>query len=325
MKLIASASCLLLFKQFVTDYHRVYNTTTEYQHRQQIFCDNYNYIESVNSRNGLEYKLAINKYADWTNDEFKLNPKSEGDDDPSLSPSEKIVQNIKFDTTEYDYTQIPDSWDWRDHGHVSKVKDQGKCGSCWSFSTTGVVESHLSIHKNISVLLSEQELVDCSTMISNHGCRGGNVNFAFMYIQTAGLSTEETYPYLAIDDTCHADRIFSGNRHYISDWRNIYHFNETRMLETLYYRGPISVDIAASSKDFKFYKSGVLSTCDYDLDHDVLIVGFGIDETGEKYFTIKNSWASSFGESGYIRIKRGGNDTRGVCGINMMGRFPIVV
>jgi len=324
MKLLSA--CTLLFQQFLNEYHRGYSvntTTTEYQQRQHIFCNNYEYIESINSRNDLGYKLAINQYADWTDAEFKMSAKSDDDDDPTLSPSEKIVQNIKFDTTEYDATQIPESWDWRDYGHVSKVKDQGKCGSCWSFSTTGVVESHLSIHKNVSVLLSEQELVDCSTLISNHGCRGGNVNFALMYIQTVGLATEDTYPYLAKDDTCHADHIFSGERHYISDWRNIYHFNETRMLETLYYRGPISVDIAASSKDFKFYKSGIISTCDYDLDHDVLIVGFG-EESGEKYFTIKNSWATSFGEDGYIRVKRGGNDTRGVCGINMMGRFPIV-
>ncbi len=305
------------------DYGRVYDDPVEYNHREQIFCDNHNYIQSVNSRNGIGYQLAINQYADWTNDEFSVLKNNATD---PFTPAEKIIQNVNFDTTTY-FGDVPESWDWRDHGHVSIVKNQSECGSCWSFSTTGVIESHLSIYKNISVLLSEQELVDCSTILSNHGCNGGNVNFAFMYIQAVGLSTEQSYPYLGVDEKCQIDKLFTRSyrkeRHFITGWKNIYHLNETRMRETIYNRGPISVCIAASSKDFRFYKSGVLDTCDFDLDHDVLIVGFGV-ENGVKYFIIKNSWGPAYGENGYIRIKSGGDDIRGVCGINMMSSFPMV-
>jgi KDEL-tailed cysteine endopeptidase len=322
MKLVTSI-CALLFQQFVSDYGRVYDDPAEYKHREQIFCDHHDYIQSVNSKNGIGYQLAINQYADWTDDEFLgLKNNATG----PFTPSEKIIQNVNFDTTIYS-DEVPESWDWRDYGHVSAIKNQSACGSCWSFSTTGVIESHLSIYKNISVLLSEQELVDCSTILSNHGCNGGNVNFAFMYIQAVGLSTEQDYPYVAVDDKCQIQKLFTHRkeRHFITGWKNVYHLNETRMLETIYNRGPISVCIAASSKDFRFYRSGILDTCDFELDHDVLIVGFGV-ENGVKYFIVKNSWGANYGENGYIRIKRGGNgdDIRGVCGIHMMSSFPVV-
>lgn len=314
--------CPSLFTEFVNKYNKHYLSNIEYHIRERIFCDNYEFIYNHNLQDNHTYVLDVNEFTDLTHDEFintltapiaqLMNDKNE---------NEKI-----YDTNTYT-NKLPETFDWRDNGHVSIVKNQGQCGSCWAFSTTGVIESHLSIYKNMTVLLSEQELVDCSWMYANLGCSGGLVDNAFKYVRRFGLATEDEYNYYARNRVCKIKYLSShANTTHITGWFDVQANNETRLTETLYNVGPISVAIDASSKEFRFYKSGVFDKCGTSLDHAVLLTGFGV-ENGNEYYTIKNSWGDSYGDSGYIRIARGRHAQGGVgtCGITMSPSYPTVV
>lgn len=308
--------CASLFQDFTAKYHKSYSTEQEKDLRMQIFCNNYEFILKHNSRNDVNYFLDINKFADLTDDEFN-----------QIHSSPLNMESYEPNIWGYDDTvyskQLPKNFDWRNEHHVSVVKNQGHCGSCWTFSTTGAIESHLSIYKNQKVLLSEQELVDCSWMYANMGCSGGSVDRAFRYVKRFGLSTEDDYPYTAENHMCKLKTMSSStNKTFISKWLDVTPFNETRLTETLYNVGPISVAIDASSKEFRFYKSGIFDECGYNLDHAVLLVGYGTE--GDKdYYTIKNSWSDTYGDEGYIKISRGVHSF-GTCGITMMPSFPVI-
>ncbi len=307
--------CPILFKEFTLQYHKTYLSDVEMNMRQDIFCKNYEFIQNHNSANNADFLLDVNEYTDLTDNEFSR-----------MFTAPININDIEIN--EYDstiYTKpLPDSFDWRDDGHVSIIKNQGQCGSCWTFGTTGAVEAHLSIHKNEKILLSEQELVDCSWIYANLGCNGGLVDRAYRYIVRFGLSTEENYPYTAQNHMCKYNTMRDKiNKTFISNWYDVSPLNETRLTETLYNMGPISVAIDASSKEFRFYKSGIFNKCGYNLDHAVLLVGYGQNENGDLYYTLKNSWGETFGDQGYIKISRGINHF-GTCGVAMTPSYPIV-
>lgn len=308
--------CSSLFQDFVTKYNKVYKDENERNLRMEIFCDNYNFVANHNSQNDVNFFLDINEYADLTDIEFK-----------SFTSHPINMELYEPNIWGYDDTvytkQVPSHFDWRDEGHVSVVKNQGQCGSCWTFSTTGAIEAQVSIHNNKKVLLSEQELVDCSWIYANMGCSGGMVDRAFRYAKRFGLSTEDAYPYTAQNHMCKYKSLKdSTNKTFIQKWLDVVPLNETRLTETLYNVGPISVAIDASSKEFRFYKSGVFDKCGYSLDHAVLLVGFGTED-GQDFYTIKNSWGTTYGDEGYIKISRGVSSF-GTCGVAMMPSFPVV-
>lgn len=308
--------CPTVFKQYVETYNKVYKSQSEYEQRQSIFCSNYEYIESHNSKNNVNFKMDINEFADMTDMEFGLLYTNPVEQDP-------VDENEYTNNDDNEeVTTLPDKYDWVDVGHVSPVKNQGQCGSCWSFSTTGVVESHYSIYKNESILLSEQELVDCSWMYGNLGCGGGLPTRAFRYVKRFGLSTETEYPYDAKNHLCKTVVHHYGEKYRISGWKFIRPFNETSLTEALYHKGPISVALDASSKEFRFYKSGVMDSCGIQLNHAVLLVGYG-NEDGKDFYKIKNSWGTTYGDKGYIRISRG-KHVMGTCGVASMPTYPLV-
>merc|ERR1711865_72187 len=201
------------------------------------------------------------------------------------------------------------SYDWRDHGAVNAIKDQGQCGSCWAFSTVANIEGVGMVETGKLLDLSEQQLVDCDTQ--DGGCQGGLPSTAFQYMidQGMGLEGESAYPYTASDGTCHSSK--SLEKAFITGWLQT-STDETQIAAALQQYGPLSIGINAAN--FQFYTGGVSSPflCNpRALDHGVAIVGFGTD--GRKdYWTIRNSWGSSWGEDGYIRIARG----KGTCGLN---------
>jgi len=312
-----SILCPVLFKEFISTYNKVYDSETEYNKRLEIFCKNYEFINNHNSQNDITFSLDVNEFADLTTDEFNS----------LYIPSSIILnQNSEFniDDNIYDKFELPRDFDWRDEDHVSNVKNQARCGSCWSFSTTGSVESHYSIYKKEKLLLSEQELVDCSWPYGNLGCSGGMVDRAYRYVKRFGLSSEESYPYTAEDNLCKfKSAMKSDNKTFITGWKNVQPFNETRLTETLYNIGPIAIAIDASGDAFRFYKSGIYDNCGYNLNHAVLLVGYGIEDEQE-YYTIKNSWGETYGDKGYIKVARG-KHLWGTCGLAMMPNYPIVV
>jgi len=204
---------------------------------------------------------------------------------------------------------------------VTPVKNQGQCGSCWSFSTTGSTEGVNAINGKGLISLSEQQLVDCSGAYGNQGCNGGLMDNAFQYIiANGGICTEAAYPYTAQDGTC---KNTCKKTVMIAGFKDVTH-NSDVALATAVAQQPVSVAIEADQSSFQFYSGGVLTAaCGTALDHGVLAVGYGTD-TGVEYWKVKNSWGASWGEAGYIRLARGDqyNGGAGQCGIYSDPSYP---
>jgi cathepsin L len=236
------------------------------------------------------------------------------------------------------------SFDWRHTKMaVSPVKDQGKCGSCWAFAATGALESHIYIKTKRSLLLSEQNLVDCTLnntknfgIYRSYGCGGGMTSRAFNYIRVGlilndntrlklpsfqdnnGINTEQSYPYQAADLKCRhnvTNDDAKSNQGYLGIFPD-----ETLIKLIVTNIGPVAVAMHVSKK-FIHYQSGIYTepNCPRTINHAVLIVGYGT-ENGQDFWIVKNSWGSAWGEDGYFRILRGANH----CGIALYATYPLV-
>ena len=203
-------------------------------------------------------------------------------------------------------TGLPSSVDWRTKGAVTPVKDQGNCGSCWSFSATGAMESLSFISGRGLPSLSEQQLVDCSGSYGNYGCGGGLMDNAFRYVRDKGITTEKAYAYTATDQSCKA----TCGYYKISGYNDVPAGIDLQLAAAINQQ-PVSVAVDASN--FQFYSSGVFNYCANSLNHGILAVGYT-----SSYWIVKNSWSAGWGESGYIRMSRGNT-----CGILNMASYPI--
>ena len=299
-----------------TDYVLQNNYT--YNHDNHLAYEgNVNFINTMNSKN-LSYELDINQFIDQPN----------------------IIRMVKFikrndchncftDNNDIDYKKIiPKSIDWREKNAVTHVKNQGNCGSCWSFSTTGSIEGIHAIKKNKLINASEQQLMDCSDKYGNHGCQGGLMDNAFKYVIDNGLCSEEEYPYQAKQGQCSSaqcNRVVQ-----IDNYADVEPNNEKVLMRAVAHQ-PISVAIQANLTSFRFYKRGVYQDpdCGDQLDHGVLIVGYGTDILQDlDYWIVKNSWTSNWGDEGYVKILRNyekyGGDSSGMCGIAVQPSYPII-
>lgn len=217
----------------------------------------------------------------------------------------------------FDYNKLsyPSEMDWRSKNAVTDVKNQGQCGSCWSFSATGALEGLTAITTGKLVSLSEQELVDCSK--ANSGCNGGLMTFAFEYvIKNGGLCLEEDYTYSARDGTCQSCDVEQGTE--IHDCKQIKSGDSEGLVYSLS-KQPISVGIQADTFTFQHYGGGVFSDPKCytgDIDHGVLLVAYTNDT-----LTIKNSWGETWGDGGYITLARTDDDV-GICGVYTSASFP---
>ncbi|XP_034318850.2 cathepsin L [Magallana gigas] len=303
----------VLYKQT----HKKTYSQDEEQMRRLIWEDNVNYIQKHNlaaDRGEHTYWLGQNEYADMTIFEFRA----------IMNGYKMSANRTKGDLymSPSNIGDLPDSVDWRKEGYVTDIKNQGHCGSCWSFSATGSLEGqHFKASKKL-VSLSEQNLVDCSKKEGNHGCQGGLMDNAFRYIESnKGIDTEESYPYTAKNGFCHfkAENVGATDTGYV----DIPHMQEDKLQEAVATVGPISVAIDAGHKSFQLYREGVYSepACSSSkLDHGVLAVGYGT-ESGDDYWLVKNSWGTSWGMQGYVMMAR---NKHNMCGIATQASYPKV-
>jgi C1A family cysteine protease len=207
--------------------------------------------------------------------------------------------------------------DWVKEGVVTEVKNQLFCGSCWAFSTTGSIEGINALYTGKLVSLSEQELVDCDTS-KDQGCSGGFMDYAFDFvIKNGGLDTEADYNYWSVGGICNKLRM---DRHVVTiDGFEDVPVNDEKALQKAVAVQPVSVAICADP--LQSYSSGIVDSCCKELDHGVLVVGYG-EEDDVPYWLVKNSWGASWGENGYFRLKRNVGK-EGMCGIAMAPSYPL--
>ncbi|XP_059663548.1 ervatamin-B-like [Cornus florida] len=301
------------YEKWIQQHCRKYKDRDEYQWRFGIYQSNVEYIDYVNSQN-LSYTLVDNEFADMTNEEFKTIYL--GYENTGLSCDEE--QSFRDD----DQKPLPTSVDWRKKGAVNPVKDQGQCGSCWAFSAVAAVEGINQIKTGRLVSLSEQVLVDCDVRSGNQGCNGGYMDKAFAFIRrNGGITTEENYPYVGRDGKCNEAKE-AQHAVTISGYVKLPPNNETS-LQAAAAKQPVSVAIDASGYAFQLYSGGVFSGfCKTSLNHGVTVVGYGVD-SGRKYWLVRNSWGTGWGERGYIRMERGSAGKKGICGIAAEASYPV--
>jgi len=261
------------------------------------------------------YWLGMNAYADMTNDEFNRVMNGYNATRQSQGTARRT---FTFDPS----LELADTVDWRTKGYVTPVKDQGQCGSCWAFSSTGSLEGQHFAKTGQLVSLSEQNLVDCSKKQGNMGCNGGLMDAAFEYIKVNnGIDTEQSYKYEARDGSCRFKAADVGATDTGST--DVPTKNENALQQALSSVGPISVAIDASHSSFQLYRSGVYNEArcsQTQLDHGVLAVGYGT-EAGKDYWLVKNSWGTSWGAQGYIMMSRNKSNQ---CGIATSASYPTV-
>merc|ERR1719395_430595 len=248
--------------------------------------------------------MGVNQFTDLTLEEFQaLNIRG------FVKSGERGLAYLG----EHEDTEVAASVDWRTKGAVTPVKNQGQCGSCWAFSTVGGLEGAWEIGTGTLTSMSEQQLVDCSK--ANLGCNGGSMESGFQFEEGVNVATESSYPYTARDGSCKSSGYQTGiPKGGITGYKNV--GSSSSALMSAIEQNPVSVAIEADHNAFQGYSGGIISSgCGTNLDHGVLAVGYG-----QGYFLVKNSWGSSWGDNGYVKISTSGN----VCGITSQPSYPTV-
>lgn len=330
-----------LFSSFTYQYNKTYDSEEERYKRFSIFKANLEHIDTHNADSGNTFKMAMNRFMDLSREEFKTMRR--GYDRSSIlrrARTKPTITNSSFflsstaaegspGSSAGSRQDYPKNVDWADSKikKVSSVKDQLYCGGCWAFAVADAVESRWAIkHKRNVIEFSIQELIDCDHNGVNEGCVGGNLPEGYEYvIEQGGMCQTKEYKFTGYDQHC-KKRHCSRRLGKIRDYGIVIRDNEVALREAVA-QGPVAIAIEADADAMQFYDKGILTTrsCGTNVDHAVTIVGYGEDR-GMKYWKIKNSWSSDWGEGGYMRLCRecGRNGKTGECGITVEAVFPVV-
>jgi C1A family cysteine protease len=308
----STAMAELSFHEWASTSGKIYATQEEWALREKIYNQNAAKWAEHNAM-GLEWTQGPNQFADLTAHEFKA--RYTGGYVKPVNRSYPAAQRAFTKSLRANPAEV----NWVTKGAVTAVKNQQQCGSCWAFSATGSMESSVFLATGTLPELSEQQLVDCVT--ADAGCNGGWMDDAFAYvIANHGITSETLYPYTALTGTCKSPLPTSVAS--IATFTDVTKNNELA-LETAIVQQPISVAVEADQAAWQAYTGGIVTAnCGTALDHGVLAVGYGTSGTTD-YYLVKNSWGTSWGEKGYIRLGRGATyGASGLCGIQMDPSFP---
>ena len=291
------------YVQYLADFGKTLSTHTEFNLRMDHFARSIKEIEEHNATDST-FKKGLTHLSDWSENEYRqlLGLRRE--------PHPVGTQYISYPEVE-NYNSI----DWIAKGAVTAVKDQGQCGSCWSFSATGTMEGEHFVRTGKLLSFSEQQLVSCST--ANYGCNGGWQYKAFKYYESHDAITEANYPYTSGRGQVASCQYSSKTKTSVE--ASNYGFVTADSISDMYSaltKQPLAVSVEADRSAWQNYSSGVLSgtACGTNLDHAVLVVGYGT-ENGVNYWHVKNSWGTSWGERGYIKLAVVSG--KGTCGVQM--------
>ena len=298
------------FQKFITKYKKNYKSVNEFLARYEVFKRN---VHASLSAPKASFTTGITKFSDMTQQEFAKT---------YLNLNYDALAVVNFEPATVKTTNAaPTSYDWRNQGRVSPIKDQASCGSCWAFATVANLEGLYYAKKGVMKTFSEQMLVDCDTQDS--GCNGGLMQYAFNWLKSnGGIMYDTDYPYVGVEQTCKSDKTkyadfkVTGYKKLGSTWSTWSCVDEDEIKEFLYETGPLAV--ALNADYLSSYTGGIVdytsSKCPYSgINHAVTMVGYGTDSSSSMdYWIVKNSWGKDWGESGYFRIRRG----NGTCGIN---------
>jgi C1A family cysteine protease len=286
------------------------------------FADNEDYIQTHNSK-GKSWRLGHNQFSHLSVEEYRSYVKlglMTGEAHGEFTHS--APSNLK---------DTPASVDWTTQGAVTPVKNQGQCGSCWSFSTTGALEGAYEIKYGTLESFSEQNFVDCDNRKGggkDMGCNGGLMDNAFDWAaKNGGVCLEADYPYTSGDTkkagTCDQSQCTKNANVAPKSHTDVKKNSDDAMMSALAQQ-PVSIAIQADQKDFQLYTSGVFTgDCGAQLDHGVLAVGYGT-QSGTDFYKVKNSWGETWGDAGYILLGRGSqyNNGAGQCGMLSSASYP---
>jgi len=303
------------FEKYEAEFGKVYIHKAERQLRKELVEKRLEKIRSHNRDPTKSWKEGVNHLTDRTEKELKALRGGIPNHVPRLHPDSHL------DTFDAKFLEAQNV-DWREKGIVSAVKDQGDCGSCWSFASAEVVESYFALLNGELSDLSEQQILDCTPNPDEcggtGGCEGGTAELAFARIMhLGGLSSEWTYPYTSYsgkNEKCRFDPTFTPPIANISSYHTLPQNKYLPLLNHVATKGPIAISVDASS--WSSYASGVFDGCNQtnpDIDHAVVLVGYGVDPVDGPYWLVRNSWSAQWGEKGYIRLKRT-SDEEGRCG-----------
>ena len=318
---VSGANVLERFNDWINRFQISFQNDTHLYNVYKKWTANDDFITKTNAQN-LTYTLGHNQFSGMDSNDYRK----------YILLDFKTNMDKLIDMDTFDYVSVPPSVDWVKAGAVTPVKNQGQCGSCWSFSATGALEGAYYNKYGVLESFSEQQLVDCDNLKNggrDHGCNGGLMDNAFSWIKkNGGLCLEQNYPYVSgtttVAETCKTTCHNDANSKILS-FMDVLPNSDQSMLVALT-KQPVSVAIEADQPTFQLYKSGVFTgTCGTNLDHGVLVVGYGTEGTVD-YYTVKNSWGETWGTGGYIKLARGPtyNNGSGQCGVLMQASYPVL-
>jgi cathepsin L len=295
-----------LFAEWKQKHGKVYQSAEEHDYRLRVFAGHAKFVQQFDSEK-RGFTVALNEFSDLTGQEFKAMYNG-----LNITKTYKLVGKTEI--------TAPATQDWRTKGAVTPVKNQGQCGSCWAFSTTGSTEGAYFLRTGKLNSLSEQNLVDCSVPQGNQGCNGGLMDQAFQYIiSNNGIDSEASYPYTATGpNQCQFNPANVAAT--ISKFTDVTSGDEGALMNAVG-NAPVSVAIDASQESFQLYSGGIYNepACSSTpLDHGVLAVGYN-SQNGTPYWIVKNSWGANWGLNGYIWMSKDANNQ---CGIATAASYP---